>query len=111
MWRWTRIAALGDARHISQELENPLKRSNDYLILILNPEQERLVNEELQADYRSADEVIGRALEALREKEHDPLGHDRKRDPKGAAARIRERRKGVTLGGLKIRDLVNEGRR
>ncbi len=28
-----------------------------------------------------------------------------------AARRIREMRKGVTLGGLKIRDLINEGRR
>ena len=27
-----------------------------------------------------------------------------------AAARIRERRKGVTLGGLTIKELVNEGR-
>ena len=27
-----------------------------------------------------------------------------------AAARIREMRKGVTLGGLSIKDLVNEGR-
>jgi prevent-host-death family protein len=29
---------------------------------------------------------------------------------KAAAARIRKRRKGVTLRGLKIKDLVNEGR-
>ena len=28
----------------------------------------------------------------------------------GAAARIRARRRGVTLGGLKIKDLINEGR-
>ena len=30
---------------------------------------------------------------------------------KTAAARIRKRRKGVTLGGLGIKDLINEGRR
>jgi len=78
----------------------------------LNPEQERILNEELRTGhYHNAQEVIEHALEVLREKEHDALGHDRKRDPKGAAARIRERRKGVTLGGLKIRDLVDEGRR
>ena len=29
---------------------------------------------------------------------------------KAAAARIRKRRKGVTLGGLAIKDLINEGR-
>ena len=34
---------------------------------------------------------------------------DRER-AQGAAARIRARRRGVTLGGLKIRDLINEGR-
>jgi hypothetical protein len=31
--------------------------------------------------------------------------------PEEAAAGIRELRKGVTLGGLKIKDLINEGRR
>jgi hypothetical protein len=30
---------------------------------------------------------------------------------RAAAARIRELRKGVTLGGLTIKDLINEGRR
>ena len=30
---------------------------------------------------------------------------------RAAAARIRSRRKGVTLGGLKIKDLIAEGRR
>ena len=30
---------------------------------------------------------------------------------KAAAARIRKRRKGVTLGGLGIKGLINEGRR
>ncbi len=29
---------------------------------------------------------------------------------KAAAARIRKRRKGITLGGLRIKDLINEGR-
>jgi prevent-host-death family protein len=39
-----------------------------------------------------------------------PGGIDRTR-AQAAARRIRERRKGVTLGGLKIKDLINEGRR
>jgi len=34
---------------------------------------------------------------------------DRER-AQGAAARIRARRRGVTLGGLAIKDLINEGR-
>ena len=29
---------------------------------------------------------------------------------RGAAARIRARRKGMTLGGLSLKDLINEGR-
>jgi Arc/MetJ-type ribon-helix-helix transcriptional regulator len=82
------------------------------MTLTLNPKHERIINEELQAGhYRSAEEVIGCALEALRERELGLLQRGEKRDPKRAAARIRERRKGATLGGLRIRDLVNEGRR
>ncbi|HEY7580948.1 MAG TPA: type II toxin-antitoxin system prevent-host-death family antitoxin [Acetobacteraceae bacterium] len=34
---------------------------------------------------------------------------DRER-ARGAAARIRARRRGMTLGGLRIKDLINEGR-
>lgn len=37
------------------------------------------------------------------------MAFDRERGRR-AAARIREMRKGVTLGGLSIKDLVNEGR-
>jgi len=78
----------------------------------LSLEHERMVNEELRTGhYLSADEVIGRALEALRERDHGRLRQGVKRDPRGAAARIREQRKGLTLGGLTIKDLVNEGRR
>jgi prevent-host-death family protein len=36
-------------------------------------------------------------------------GFDRERG-RSAATRIREMRKGVTLGGLRIKDLINEGR-
>jgi Arc/MetJ-type ribon-helix-helix transcriptional regulator len=82
------------------------------MTLTLNPEHERMINQELQAGhYRSAEEVIGCALEALCGRELGLLQRGEKRDPKRAAARIRERRKGVTLGGLRIKDLVNEGRR
>jgi Arc/MetJ-type ribon-helix-helix transcriptional regulator len=41
------------------------------MALTLNPEQERIVNEELRSGrYRSAEEVIWQALAALREKAH-----------------------------------------
>ena len=39
----------------------------------------------------------------------DAHGHDR-REARRVVQRIVARRKGVTLGGLKIKDLINEGR-
>lgn len=59
--------------------------------------------------YHSAEEVVTRALETLAEKELPT--QQRKKTPTEAVAHIRESRKGVTLGGLKIRDLINEGRK
>ena len=39
----------------------------------LNPEQERIIQEEIRSGHaRSPDEVLDRALAALREKEHPP---------------------------------------
>jgi hypothetical protein len=43
--------------------------------------------------------------------ETEPPAVERKRKPTEAVADIRELRKGVTLGGLKIRDLINEARK
>jgi prevent-host-death family protein len=40
-----------------------------------------------------------------------PLPAVDREQARAAAARIRERRSGVTLGGLKIKDLIAEGRR
>jgi Arc/MetJ-type ribon-helix-helix transcriptional regulator len=58
------------------------------MILTLNPEHERIVTEALRAGhYRSAEEVIARALEVLREQEQGVLQRPVKRDPKRAAAR------------------------
>ena len=36
---------------------------------------------------------------------------ERKKTPAGAVAHIRQSRKGVTLGGLKIKNLIHEGHR
>jgi hypothetical protein len=41
----------------------------------------------------------------------EPPATERKKTPAEAVADIRELRKGVTLGGLKIRDLIDEGRK
>ena len=43
----------------------------------LTPEQERIVNDELKSGhFRSAEEVIAKALVALRERERSSLGAD-----------------------------------
>jgi Arc/MetJ-type ribon-helix-helix transcriptional regulator len=53
--------------------------------------------------YRSAEEVVERALEVLEEKSSKAV--------KEAVDDIIKLREGNTLGGLKIRDLINEGRK
>jgi prevent-host-death family protein len=39
-----------------------------------------------------------------------PIAATHKQTPQEAARQIRELRKGITLGALKLRDLINEGR-
>ena len=53
--------------------------------------------------------VITRRGKAVARMVPPDVAFDRERGPR-AAARIREMRKGVTLGGLAIKDLVGEGR-
>jgi len=80
------------------------------LTVTLDPHGEQLLAEHLRSGrYRSPEEVITRALETLTEKE--PPSSERKKTPAEAVADIRELRKGVTLGGLRIRDLIDEGRK
>jgi len=75
------------------------------------------ITSELQAELARLAAAHGSALEAyaatlLAEAVHAPEDavFDRAR-AQAAAARIRELRKGVTLGGLTIRELIDEGRR
>jgi Arc/MetJ-type ribon-helix-helix transcriptional regulator len=78
------------------------------LTLTLDPHGEQLVAAHLRTGrYHSSEEVVTRALESLAEKEAPAT--QRKRTPAEAVAHIRESRKGVTLGGLKIKDLIHEG--
>jgi Arc/MetJ-type ribon-helix-helix transcriptional regulator len=80
------------------------------LTVTLDLHSEELLSAHLRSGrYRSPEEVVTRALETLTEKE--PPAKQRKKTPAEAVADIRELRKGVTLGGLKIRDLINEGRK
>ena len=80
------------------------------LTLTLDPRSEQLVAAHLRTGrYQSPEEVVNRALETLAQSE--PPANERKRTPAEAVADIREMRKGVTLGGIKIKDLINEGRK
>jgi Arc/MetJ-type ribon-helix-helix transcriptional regulator len=76
------------------------------LTVTLDAHGEQLVAAHLRSGlYQSPEEVVTRALETLAAKEPDavPAGT---MSPAEAVADIRELRKGVTLGGLRIRDLI-----
>ena len=83
------------------------------MAVTLNPEQERIVAEELRSGhYRSAEEVIWQALKALREK-------GRCRGSATAEARrlaVQEmlefaKRNRTVLGDISIKELIHEGHR
>jgi hypothetical protein len=81
------------------------------LTLTLGPHGEQLVAAHLRTGrYNSPEEVVTRALETLAEKE-PPTLPARTMTPAEAVADIRELRKGVTLGGLGVKDLINVGRK
>ena len=70
--------------------------------------------EQAQAAGVSIESYIERLLQQQTKRRENPkwvrLGPGL-RTPAEAVADIRELRKGVTLGGLKIKDLINEGRK
>lgn len=81
------------------------------LTLTLGPHGEQLVEAHLRTGrYHSPEEVVTRALETLAEQE-PTAAPTATMTPAEAVADIRELRKGVTLGGLRIKDLINEGRK
>jgi Bacterial antitoxin of ParD toxin-antitoxin type II system and RHH len=81
------------------------------LTLTLDPHGEQLVAAYLRSGrYRSPQEVVIRALETLAEKE-PPTEPAQTMTPAEAVADIRELRRGVKLGGLRIKDLIEEGRK
>ena len=81
------------------------------LTLTLDPHGEQLVAAHLRTGrYHSPEEVVTRALETLAEKETSTVP-TQTMTPAEAVADIRELRKGLTLGGLRIKDLISEGRK
>ena len=79
----------------------------------LKPETERLVQEEIRnGHFQSIDELIVEGVRALREKTSVRHSlHDEHAAAAEAVTRLRKLRKGVTLKGLKIKDLAHEGHR
>jgi metal-responsive CopG/Arc/MetJ family transcriptional regulator len=69
-----------------------------------------------QAEHRPADELVSDALRRyLQARNHDETGtaetsHAALTRSQIAGQRIRDLRKGVTLGGIPIKDLIEEGR-
>jgi Arc/MetJ-type ribon-helix-helix transcriptional regulator len=78
------------------------------MTITLRPEQEKVIRQAIEAGmYNSVDEVLDSALESIRKREpfHPALTRSQI-----AGQRIRELRAGVTLGGISIRELIEEGR-
>jgi Arc/MetJ-type ribon-helix-helix transcriptional regulator len=74
----------------------------------LSPDQEHVIHQAMESGkYRSVDEVLDSALESIRQSEGIPPALTRSQL---AGQRIRELRKGVTLGGIPIKELIQEGR-
>lgn len=74
----------------------------------LTPHSERLVKEQLvQGGFRSPEEVVERALELLVEKASRAEGGAGNTAAHALAEILN--RKGVTLGGIRIKNLVHEG--
>lgn len=81
-------------------------------IIRLTPHGEALLQKQLASGpYRSPEEVVERALETLAENRGQPSASASTMSPAEAVADILELRKGLSLGGLKIKDLINEGRK
>jgi hypothetical protein len=79
------------------------------LTLTLDPYGEQLVAQHLRSGrYHSPEEVVTHALESL-SNQPEPQQAQHGKTVEEAVAHIRQSRKGVTLGGLKIKDLIHAG--
>ena len=78
------------------------------MTITLRPEQERVVRQAIETGmYNSVDELLDSALESIRKREAFPPALTRSQV---AGQRIRELRKGAMLGGIAIKELIEEGR-
>jgi Arc/MetJ-type ribon-helix-helix transcriptional regulator len=83
------------------------------MMVELKPEQERRIQELMRSGrFRTLDELLDQALEKVStgEPSLDTTQEERKSRARNAVVHIRELRKGLSLGGLRIKDLIEEGR-
>jgi Arc/MetJ-type ribon-helix-helix transcriptional regulator len=80
----------------------------------LTPEQERIVRDELKSGhFRTAEDVIGKALQALREKEHssgETTSNGAQREAVREMLAFVEKNR-VRLEGVSVKELIHEGHR
>jgi putative addiction module CopG family antidote len=80
----------------------------------LTPEQERIVKDELRSGhFRSAEEVIGEALQALRKKEQsssETASNGAQREAVREMLAFVEKNR-VRLDGVSVKELIHEGHR
>ena len=76
----------------------------------LKPHCEQFIKEQLaKGGFRSPEDLVERAIEVFAERVYRSAAPPK--TPAEAVTDILELRKGVTLGGLKIKDLIHEGHR
>ena len=77
-------------------------------IEITRPEIESLIRQRLQSGaFTDAEDVILRALQSFATEQEQAFDKQRAR---AAGTRIRELSNGLTLGGMAIREMIDEGR-
>lgn len=77
------------------------------MTITLRPEQEKVIQQAIDNGlYKSVDEALDSALESIRNRAAYPA----LTRSQTAGHRIRELRKGVTLAGISIKELIEEGR-
>ena len=80
----------------------------------MTPQGEKLLKEQLAASPdASPEEIVERALETFARQNAETNGAEieRKMTPAEAYAAMMELRKNLSLDGIKIKDLINEGRK
>ena len=79
------------------------------MTVTLTPYAEQLLAQQLARGGTTPEQILERALERLAEQE--PPVAAAQPSVAEAVEHIRASRKGITLGGFKIKDLINEGRK